>query len=167
MCKSQDYDSEHIWKILLMFECLILSPSLHTNKNSKKGPSLHQLIRSWLRLFRTGQLSDLYKESWVEVVSKSASYYRENPPPVSKSAQNAANDNSSKSPWARLTKNTPIAPTNNSTIPTCCKLSPRSWIWTFPEMSALLEAHETNTSVSLSHLLRYSKSSPSSNTTRR
>ena len=114
-----------IWKLPFIFEQLVLSPSLHTNKISKRGPSLCQLIRACLRLFRAGQLSDLYDES-REVVSKSASHYRENPPPNSKSAQNAANDENFKSTCTRLIKNAPIVPINDINISIFCKLFPES-----------------------------------------
>ena len=67
---SIGYGSKHIWKLPFIFEQLVLSPSLHTNKKSKKGPSCCQLIQARLRLFRAGQLSDPYNEL-QEVVNKS------------------------------------------------------------------------------------------------
>ena len=95
-------------------------------KNRKKDP--HYFVNSYgPNSVFSAQINYLIctKES-QEVVSKLLSYYQEDASPISKSAQNAANDDHFKSACTRLTKNTHISPINDINIPISCRLFPES-----------------------------------------
>ena len=103
-----EYDPTPIWYLLVLFEQWVLYPTtleegkLHSN-------SLNQEVSRRLRLFRSGQLEQLCKESRA-VVSKTPKQQSESAEKIQKSAQAAADCDNFKSANARLTKVTPIAP---------------------------------------------------------
>ena len=103
-----EYDPTPFWLLLVLFEQLVLFPSIDPKKDDPKN-SLNQLIHHRLRLFRSGQIKQLYEES-REVISKTPQQFAESPDTIQRSAQAAADVDNISSAKARLTKTTPVAP---------------------------------------------------------
>ena len=102
------FDPTPLWTLLILFEQLVLFPTpLEPGQTSHSG-SLNQEIHRRLRLFRSGQLRELYEES-RRVVSKTPSQHADSPARVQRCAQAAADCDNYKSANARLTKTTPVA----------------------------------------------------------
>ena len=123
---SQEFSREGIWKLPFIFEQLVLCPKPYQLRaKDKSGPSIRQIVRRRLRLFRSGQLQLLFEES-QQVRSKSAAAFREAPPSTHNAAQEAANEDNFRSANARLSSDTPVAPINDSNIHIVHKLFPPS-----------------------------------------
>ena len=104
-----DYDPTPIWLLLVLFEQLVLFPSPNYAKDDPNNNSLNQLIHHRLRLFRSGQIKQLYEESRT-VVSKTPKDFADSPEKVQKHAQAAADVDNLKSTGARLGKELKVAP---------------------------------------------------------
>lgn len=122
-----DYQYEHIWKLPFIFEQLILAPkpySSNTN-NKKKDQSIRKLVLHRIRLFRSGQLEQLYSES-CQVRSRSRRSYISSPPDKVKCAQEAANEDNFRACEKRLASDLGVAPLNEGNIPIIENLFPKS-----------------------------------------
>lgn len=103
-----DYDPTPIWYLLVFFEQWVLYPTT-LKEGELHSSSLNQEISRRIRLFRSGQLEQLHRESCA-VVSRTPKQQSESASKIQKSAQAAADCDNFKSANARLTKATPIAP---------------------------------------------------------
>ena len=79
-----------------------------------------------LRLFRSGQIKQLYEESNC-ITSKTPGDYAANPVSKQRSAQIAADNDNFKSANARLTKDTPVEPIDDNNINILFGLHPKSY----------------------------------------
>ena len=100
---------EVIWKLVFIFESIILFPT----KNKAKYMTTSPTIEKRLHLFRTGNIKPLYEESRT-VISLSPQEKKTKFDNMSKSstlqsAQIAANNDQYKSAISRLTQDTPVA----------------------------------------------------------
>ena len=123
---KSEFDATPFWLLVVLLEQLVLFPSKKANE-IKEG-SLHAEISRRVRLFRSGQIKQLYQESKL-VTSKSAADFGKEAPKIQKSAQSAADNDNFKSAIARLVKNLPIAQITdgeNGNIGTLHKLHPPS-----------------------------------------
>ena len=123
-----DYDPTDIWLLHFIFERLVLAPNPHPKKhaNDKNGTTINQLINRRLRLFRSGQIQQLYEES-NQIESLTPSEYAERPVSKQRSAQIAADNDNFKSAAARLTKDTPVLPITDNNIGILFGLHPASY----------------------------------------
>jgi len=122
----EDYDPTAIWMLPFVFERLVLAPNPDNNNNTNTKTSINQLIHRRLRLFRSGQIKQLYEESNL-VTSKTPSDYAANPVSKQRSAQIAADNDNFKSANARLTKDTPVEPIDDNNINILFGLHPKSY----------------------------------------
>lgn len=122
-----NYKREHIWKLPFIFEQLILAPKPRANSGStnKNDTSIRKLIYHRIRLFRSGQLQQLYEESCL-VHSRSRSSYIATPPDKNACAQEAADNDNFGACEKRLGSDLGIAPLNDTNIPILEKLFPKS-----------------------------------------
>ena len=122
-----NFQNEHIWKLPFIFEQLILAPKPYSSSsnNKKKDLSIRKLIYHRIRLFRSGQLEQLYNESCL-VHSRSRSSYAATPPDKNACAQEAADNDNFRSCQTRLGNDLGIAPLNEANIPIIEKLFPPS-----------------------------------------
>ena len=100
---SEEYNPDPIWILPFIFEQLILCPNPDPPRPGHKGTSLRKCITRRLRLFRSGQIELLHRESKL-ITSKSAKSFRESPPSTLKCAREAADNDNFKSAYARLVK---------------------------------------------------------------
>ena len=120
----EDYDPTAIWMLPFVFERLVLAPNPDNNNDTKT--SINQLIHRRLRLFRSGQIKQLYEESNC-ITSKTPGDYAANPVSKQRSAQIAADNDNFKSANARLTKDTPVEPIDDNNINILFGLHPKSY----------------------------------------
>jgi len=110
-------------QLIYIYEQLILAPTTHN-----KSDTLTQLIKRRIRLFRSGQLEELYKESRTVTSTKSqgtsSSTKAQQEQRQQQSAQKAANDDDFKKAISRLLRATPIAPNSPENIEICQQLHP-------------------------------------------
>ena len=130
--KHPSYDTDvAAGQLIYIYEQLILAPTT----KEKNGPSLTQLIKRRIRLFRSGQLETLYNESRsvTSRVPDTESQPQSQRPPTTtntnpqhagKAAQRAANEDDFRTATARLLKSTPIAPNTQENIEICRQLHP-------------------------------------------
>ena len=123
-----EFDPTPIWLLAFVFERLVLAPNPNKKQhpNDKNGESINQLIHRRLRLFRSGQIKELYDES-NQVLNKTPSEQAANPVDVQKSAQLAHDLDNPKTAYARATKDTPVAVLDDDAITNLKKLYPSSY----------------------------------------
>jgi hypothetical protein len=136
---SKAFDPYPVLLLQIHFERLVLFPivqpeaatnSDHANIGPKRSKtaeltSVSQTIHERLRLFKQGQIHELYQQS-LQVISKTPKQYADSPPQTHKSAQLAANLNNYKSAIARLIQNLPVAKINESKLDILRRLHPKS-----------------------------------------
>ena len=113
----EDYDPTAIWMLPFVFERLVLAPNPANNSDTKT--SINQLIHRRLRLFRSGQIKQLYDESNC-ITSKTPGDYATTPVSKQRSAQIAADNDNFKSANARLKLKTHQSSPSMITILTFC-----------------------------------------------
>ena len=96
-------------QLIYIYEQLILAPTI----KEKGGPSLTQLIKRRIRLFRSGQLEKLHEEARRVTTAPQPQQYNNatpNPDLQKKSAQRSADEDDFRTATNRLLRSTPIAP---------------------------------------------------------
>ena len=109
------FDPPQVWILPFVFERLIIG------LNPEPTRTLNQVIHERLRLFKSGQIELLLKQS-NETRSKTSNQQAGNPVKISKAAQIVCDNNKVKSGKARLTSNLPVAKINDQNIEICRRL---------------------------------------------
>ena len=116
-----------IEKLLIIFEQIVLFPlpSSKEATSTEKKTSANQAIHDRSRRFKQGRIRELYEESRL-VHNKYPKDLANNPSPMQKSAQLAADLDNYKTANARLTKHAPVALINDENFSVLERLHPPS-----------------------------------------
>ena len=107
-------------QLVYLYEQLILAPTT----KERNGPSLNQLIKRRIRLFRSGQLQTLYEDSRTVKSKHPHNSSSTNITFQQQAAQRAADNDDFKKATSYLLKATPIAPNTPENIEICQGLHP-------------------------------------------
>lgn len=121
--RQSDYDPTPIWILPFIFERLICAPN---PDKSDTAESINTLITRRLRMFRSGQIEALYKES-NQVVSRTPKDNKQNPAKIQRSAQIAADCDNYRSANIRLTNDMPVAAIDDEKLEVLQDLHPESY----------------------------------------
>jgi hypothetical protein len=122
---ANDFDPTPIWILPFVFERLVLAPNPANPQDPDENTSIGSIINERLRLFKSGQIQELYNLS-NEIKSHTPEYQASQPVDINKCAQNACDNNNFGSGHARLTQDTPVALIDDCNIDVCHNLHPPS-----------------------------------------
>jgi hypothetical protein len=121
--RQSDYDSTPIWILPFIFERLICAPNPDKSATAERT---NTFVMRRIRMFRSGQIEALYKES-NQVISRTPKDHKENPTKIQRSAQIAADVDNYRSANIRLTNDMPVAAIDDEKLQVLQALHPKSY----------------------------------------